>query len=183
MTQNGHFTRVQLVGTTKDEALASAPFGLQKNATQAFENWKKKQTGVITDADIRNFMINYLESETKSLPGVGCYIVEEAAVASSRQRPYVIENIKNTEGARKYKTVYRWIDDNTGQIVCESDKTKAAASNCLKMMYSEKGYKGNAHLDLVKVPVKGQATVARAKYTPSKSAKSGRYLAFGYVAD
>lgn len=183
MTQNGHFTRLELVGATKEEALANAPFGIQKNATQAFENWKKKQTGIISDAAVKQFMIDYLDRETKGLPGVGCYIVREAAVKDTRKRPYEITDIKNEQGARQYKTVYRWIDDATGQVVVESDKTKADAKNRLKEAYSEKGYRGNATLEMVKVCVKGQAIVAKARYTPSKSATNGEYIAFGVVAD
>lgn len=183
MVQNGHFTRLEVVGATKEEALANAPFGIQKNATQAFENWKKKQTGIISDAAVKQFMLDYLDKETKSLPGVGCYIVKEAAVKDTRKRPYEITDIKNEQGARQYKTVYRWIDNATGEVVAESDKTKADAKNRLKEMYSKFGYKGNARLEMVKVCVKGQAIVAEAKYTPSKSAANGSYVVFGVVAD
>lgn len=171
--------RLEVLGTTKEEALAKAPFFIQGDATQAYRNWKKTMVNGITDSDVKQFMSDYLAKKSKYAPGVGFSITKEAAVADTRERPYAIEDIKNEQGARKYKTVYRWIDDKTNVTVVEVDTTKADAKNAIKREYTENGYTGNAHLVMDKKCVEGQAIVAKARYTPSKSAKTGTYLVFG----
>lgn len=181
-----NFKRVEVSGATKEEALASAPFNVNlpgADCTQALRNAKKAHVGAWTDADMKLFMADQLAKKTRNTAGNGCYIVIESAVADTRERPYTIEDIKNEDGARKYKTVYRWIDDKTGDIVAEVDTTKADAKNAIKKMYTDKGYKGSASLEMVKKCVEGQAVVAKAKYTPSKSSRPGVYLTFGIVGE
>ena len=46
-----NFKKLEVVGATKEEALAKAPFHIMKDATQKFKNWKKAQTQGITDKD------------------------------------------------------------------------------------------------------------------------------------
>lgn len=171
--------KLEVMGSTKEEALAKAPFFIQGDATQAFRKWKKTMVNGVTDSDIKQFMADYLAKKSKNAPGVGFSITKESAVADTRERPYKIKDVKNEQGSRKYKTFYRWIDTATGEIVVESDTTKADAKNALKKMYTEKGYKGNASLEMVKKCVEGQAIVATAEYTPSKSSRVGTYLVFG----
>ncbi len=173
------FKRLEVTGVTKEDALANAPFGIQGDATQAYRNARKAHTGAWTDADMKKFMLDYLSKKSKNLPGVGFSITIESAVADTRERPYAIEDIKNEQGSRKYKTVYRWIDDKTGETVVEVDTTKADAKNAIKREYTENGYKGNAHLVMVKKCVEGQDVVAKVRYTPSKSSRVGTYLVFG----
>lgn len=179
MAQIMNFKRMEVLGATKEEALEKAPFFIQGDATQAFRNWKKTMTNGITDSDIKQFMLDYLAKKSKNAPGIGFYITKEAAVADTRNRPYVIEDIKNEQGARKYKTVYRWIDSETGTTVVEVDTTKADAKNAIKREYTEHGYKGSAKLVMDKKCIEGQAVVAKSKYTPSKSSHVGTYLVFG----
>ena len=177
--------KLEVCGATKEEALAKAPFNVTlpgADCTAALRNAKKAHVGAWTDADMKVFMAEQLAKKTRNTAGNGCYIVIESAVADTRERPYTIEDIKNENGARKYKTVYRWIDDKTGEIVVEVDTTKAEAKNALKKAYTDKGYKGNASLEMVKKCVEGQAIVAKAKYTPSKSSRIGTYLVFGIEA-
>lgn len=174
-----NFKRMEVTGMTKEEALANAPFGIQGDATQAFRNAKKNHTGSWTDSDTKQFMLDYLAKKSKNLPGVGFSITVESAVADTRERPYTINDIKNDKGARKYKTVYSWRDDATGKTVVETDTTKADAKNAIKREYTENGYRGNASLVMVKKCIEGQAVVAKACYTPSKSSRPGVYLVFG----
>ena len=54
--------------------------------------------------------------------------------------------------------------------------------NALKELYKTGEYRGNAELKLVHEVVEGQAIVATAKYTPSKNAKNGTWIAFGIEA-
>ena len=178
-TLNGKFTRVELTGTTKKEALDKAPFSIMGDATQAYKLWLKKQnTEKLTDNDVKEFMLEYLNKKSKLVPGVGYYITRVSAVDNTRERPYKIEDVKNELGRRKYKTVYRWTDNATGEIVAE-EATKAAAKAAIKNLYTKKGYKGNATLALVKIVKEGQEIAAKATYTPSKSSCLGEYIAFG----
>jgi hypothetical protein len=123
-----NFKKLEVTGATKEEALAKAPFQANyKNATPAFNLWKKKQTRGITDADVKQFCLEYLAKNTKNAAGLGCYIVKESAVADTRQRPYVIEDIKG-EGERVVAKVFELRDDATGAIlastpVVEKNKT------------------------------------------------------------
>lgn len=183
MEMNGFFKKMEVTGTTKEEALANAPFGIQGDATQAYRNARKNCTGAWTEAEMKQFMVDYLAKKSKNLPGVGFSITVESAVADTRERPYEIKDIKNELGARKYKTVYRWVDDETGKIVVECDTTKAEAKNALKRAYSEGEYKGTAKLVMDKKCVEGQAVVATAKYVPSKNSRVGTYLVFGIVSE
>lgn len=179
MAQIMNFKRLEVTGVTKEEALANAPFFIQGDATQAYRNVRKNHTGSWTDADMKQFMLDYLAKKSKNAPGSGYYITVESAVADTRERPYTIEDIKNEKGARKYKTVYRWIDCNNGTLVVETDTTKADAKDAFKKAIVEGGYRGEADLVMDKKCIEGQAVVAHGKYTPSKSSRNGVYLVFG----
>lgn len=178
-----NFKSVEVVGATKEEALASAPFtSILKDATQAYKNWKAKQT-TITSADERQFMIDYTAKNSKNAPGVGFSITVTPAVADTRERPYKIEDVKKQEGKRKWKTLYKWVDDKTGEVVCSVDTTKKDAKDALKKLYCNGSYKGNATLILQKDVIEGQAETAKAKYTPSAASHNGTYKVFGIVAE
>lgn len=181
MAQIMNFKRLEVLGTTKEEALAKAPFFVQGDATQAYRNWKKTMVNGVTDADMKQFMLDYLSKKSKNAPGIGFSITKEAAVADTRERPYTIKDIKNEQGARKYKTFYRWFDKETGKLVVETDTTKADAKNALKSCYTDEKnpYRGNARLVMEKKCVEGQDVVAEAIYTPSKSSRVGTYVVFG----
>ena len=101
-TQVMNFKRMEVTGTTKQEALDKAPFKIMGDATQAYKKWLKKQVNGVTDADKKQFMLDYLASKSKNIPGVGFAITIESAVADSRERPYTITDVKNEKGARKY---------------------------------------------------------------------------------
>lgn len=180
---NGYFKSVEVVGATKEEALAKAPFTtVMKDATQAYKNWKAKQN-TVTEASKKQFMVDYTAKNSKNAPGVGFSITVEAAVADTRERPYTIEDVKNEKGKRKYKTIYKWIDDAEGTVVCTVDTTKKDAKDAIKKLYAAGEYKGNATLFMTKDVVEGEPIAAHAKYTPSKSSHNGTYLVFGIVND
>lgn len=172
------FKRLEVFGATKEEALENAPFGIQGDATQAYKNARKKHVGTWTDAETKAFMLDYLAKKSKNIAGVGFYITIESAVADTRERPYTITDVKNEKGSRKYKTVYRWIDDETGKLILEVDTTKADAKNAIKEVCGNT-FKGNATCYREKICDKDQSVVAKCSYTPSKSTRNGRYLIFG----
>lgn len=180
-----NFKKQEIVAESKEaakEIVESTLFHLQGDATQAFKNWKAKQSGGVTDRDVKAFMINYLAEKSKNCPGAGFMITMDPAVKDTRERPYHIEDIKS-DGKRKFKTFYKWIDTESGKVVCQVDTNKADAKNALKELYREGLYKGNAELTKTKDVVEGNSVVAKATYTPSKNTKNGVWVAFGIVND
>ena len=179
-----NFKKVEVVAASREEAVAQvegAYFHVNGDATQAFKNWKQKQNGGVTERAIKEFMLDYLAKKGKNCPGAGYMITVDAAIGDTRERPYRVEDIPN-EGKRKFKTVYKWIDRETGTVVAVSDKNTADAKNAIKELYKAGAYKGNADLVKSKDVVEGQAVVATAEYTPSKNTKNGTWIAFGIEA-
>lgn len=206
MENNFVFRTLEVTGNTKEEALESAPFNVPidrwVNATQAFKNWREKQTGAITDAAIKEFKLNYLATKKIS----AAYIVKEAAVKDSRKRPYKIEDIKR-EGATKTGKVFQLIEEGTGRVLAETkvkmvpqvDKegnkitdeegnvrmkvaaeTKAAAKELAKKLIIEDGFRGKGFARITKQVVDGEDKVFTFEYAPSSSAQPGVYDVFGY---
>ena len=184
-TQILNFKKVEIVAESKEAAIAQMEdtlFHYNGDATQAYKNWKSKQTKGITERDVKEFMLDYLAKKSKNCPGSGYLITVESAVADTRERPYRIEDVKNEEGKRKFKTMYKWVDCETGVTVCTVDTNKADAKNAIKELYKSGSYKGKANLVKTKDVVEGQAVVAVAEYTPSKNTKNGTWIAFGIEA-
>lgn len=209
MTQILNFKVMEVTGATKDEAIAKAPFSVMGDATQAFKLWKKKQAHGITEADKKQFMLDYLSKKSKNVAGVGFVITQEAAVADTRERPYRIEDVKNESGSRTYVTVYQIIDKATGAVIVETpvkhvqdkDKngnllfnedgspkmvwksgTKAQAKEYAKALYTENDFRGDLICKYTKQVVEGEATAFTVTYTPSKNSKVGTYTVFGIEA-
>lgn len=175
-----NFKSVTVSAASKEEAIAKIEeqhFHVNGDATQAYKNAKAKHDGVWTDKDEKAFKLDYLEKKVKSCPGAGYYITVESAVADTRQRPYKIEDVKN-EGKRKFKSFYKWVDAN-GNVVCKVDTNKTDAKNAIKELYKNGEFRGDAKLIKTKDVVEGNAVVATAKYTPSKSTKTGTWTFFG----
>ena len=179
MAQIMNFKRMEVNGATREEALAKAPFDIMGDATQAYKIWRKKQVNGVTDADKKEFMLEYLAKKSKNCAGVGFSITIESAVADTRERPYKIEDVKNDKGARKYKTIYQIIDKATGAVIAQTDETKAKAKEIAKALYTDKGFKGDLICTYTKQVVDGEPTAFTATYTPSKSSRVGSYLVFG----
>lgn len=179
--------RLEVLGATKEEALAKAPFFIQGDATQAYRNWKKTMVNGATDSDIKQFMIDYLAKKSKNAPGVGFSITKEAAVADTRERPYTKHDVKNEKGARKWTTIFQ-IYENVGTVenprrgellVEAAGNTKSEASNAAKALYTEKGLNKNIVCYYTKQVTEGEPIAFTMEYTPSKSARIGTYLVFG----
>ena len=179
MAQIMHFNRREVNEATKEEALAKAPFDIMGDATQAYKIWRKKQVNGVTDADKKEFMLEYLAKKSKNCAGVGFSITIESAVADTRERPYKIEDVKNDKGARKYKTIYQIIDKATGAVIAQTDETKAKAKEIAKAPYTDKGFKGDLICTYTKQVVDGEPVAFTAKYEPSKNSRPGEYTVFG----
>lgn len=179
-----NFKKLEVVAENKEAAIAQVEntlFHINGDATQAYKNWKSKQSKGITERDVKEFMLDYLQRKGKNCPGAGYIITLESAVADTRERPYKIEDLKG-DGKRLFKTFYKWIDKETKTVVCQVDTNKADAKNAIKELYKSGAYKGDAELVKTKDVVKGQAVVATAQYTPSKNTKNGTWLVFGIEA-
>ena len=174
-----NFKSVELMGATKEAAFEAAPFFIQGDATQAYKNWEKKQSGIITDAMKKDFYMEYLKKHSKFAPGIGYSITLQAAVADSRMRPYTLEDVKNKQGKRKYTTVYNLIDPATKSVVKTVNTTKADAKAEAKKLYTEKGYKGDLICTYQKEVTEGEPVAFKVKYTPSKNTRNGKYFVFG----
>lgn len=180
-TQILNFKKLEVVGATKEEALAKAPFSIMGDATQKFKNWKESQTGGITDNAIKEFCLEYLTKKSKNVPGVGFSITIDAAVADTRERPYKIEDVKNEKGKRKYSTVYQLVNDRTGEIIVEVEGTKAKAKEVARKLYVD-GLKDDSTCTYMKQVTEGEPVAFKCKYTPSKASHAGTYLVFGVEA-
>ncbi len=183
-TQILNFKKVEIAAESKDaakEIMNENYFEYFKDATQAYNNWMEKQKGIVSERDIKEFMLDYLNKHTKMKAGLGCMITVDSAIKDTRERPYRIENVKG-EGKRKYETTYVAVDTETGITLGKWNTNKADALNAMKEMYKTGAFKGNFELQKIKEVVEGQAVVAKGFYTPSKNTKNGKWICFGIEA-
>ena len=141
-TQILNFKKVELVAESKEAAIEMMEeqyFHCQGDATQAYHNWKEKQTSGITDRALKEFMLDYLNKKGKNCPGAGYIITLDSAVKDTRERPYKIDDVKS-EGKRKFKSMYKWIDSATKTVICQVDTNKADAKNAIKELYKSGEY-------------------------------------------
>ena len=181
MAQIMNFKRMEVTGATKEEALAKAPFDIMGDATQAYKMFRKKQVNGITDADKKQFMLDYLAKKSKNAPGIGFYITLETAIVDTRERPWAFHDTKNTKGKRKYVTTYQLVDKATGTVMAETNETKAKAKELAKELFKG-GFKGTIVCTYTKQVVEGEPVAFEADYAPSKHTRNGRYLTFGIKA-
>ena len=164
---------------------------MMKNATQA---WKKAGSPINTKI-LNNFMTDYLKSKKVA----GAYLVIEPASDDTRLRPYSVIN-EVTHGKRKSTTFYQIIESdlkvtpktvtteegeekttyevkvlNEG-IVAGKATRKDAAFKLMKELIEEN--KTTYAVKIVKEVTDGQAYAGYGVYTPSKSAKLGKFMFF-----
>ncbi len=178
-----NFKKIEIAAANREEAVAQIEanyFHISGDATQAFKNWKSKQTGGVTERAIKEFMLDYLNKKGKNCPGSGYMITVDSAISDTRERPYSIEDIPN-EGRRKYKKTYQLVDVATGVVLGETKENKAVAKQLAKEIIKG-GFKGKMNCNLVHKVTEGQETVFTAEYTPSKNTKNGTWIAFGIEA-
>lgn len=178
METNVIFKKLEVVGTTKDEALAKAPFYIQGDATTAYKKWKETQNE-ITEASVKEFCKAYLLKK-KAAPGVGYAITVQTPVLDSRERPYKITDIKNEEGKRKMKRYHVLKNKATGEVLAKFDGTKAEAKNAAKDLILG-GFHGTLVSELQAFVEGNNAIEFEAEYKPSKGTTSGTYIVFGNI--
>ena len=186
---------VEAQGFSKEKALEASGLNVEmellKNATMA---WKKAGSP-LDNKELKRFMEEYMKRNKL----VGGYIVIESASDDTRTRPYSVIN-ETTKGKRKTATTYqikpaefkvKYVkstdeDGNevetanvevlsTGAVEARADKKDLA----LKMMKELiEANRKDYVIEVVKEVVTGQKFAGYGKYTPSKSAKIGKFLFF-----
>jgi hypothetical protein len=174
------FKKLEIVGATKEEAINAADlkFIINGDATQAYRKYLSKLTGAVTEKDVKQFMLDYMQAKGKCAPGLGYIITLDSAVKDTRERPWTVTDVKNEQGKRKWKSVYNIIDPASGKTLAVVDTTKADAKQKAKELISN-GFHGKLVCTKGKVVAEGEPLAFTIEYTPSKSAKSGRWIVFG----
>ena len=186
---------VEAQGYSKEKALEATGLDVQlemlKNATQA---WKKAGSPMNTK-DLNRFIADYIKKNKL----VGAYLVIEPSSDDTRLRPYSVIN-ETTTGKRKTTTTYQIkeadlkvkyataVDGNgetveipsvevigVGAVEARADKKDLA----LKIMKEliEENHKDYV-VEIVKEVTEGQRYAGYGQYTPSRSAKLGKFLFF-----
>lgn len=164
---------------------------MMKNATQA---WKKAGSPMNTKV-LNTFMANYMKDKKVQ----GAYLVIEPASDDTRLRPYSVIN-EVTTGKRKTTTFYQIIEADlkvkTKTVVNEEGEEsekhevevlslgavagkaerKDAALKLMKELIEVNNR--NYAVKIVKEVTDGQPYAGYGLYTPSKSAKQGKFMFF-----
>lgn len=192
---------VEAQGYSKEKALESTDLDVTldrlKNATQA---WKKAGSP-ISGSKLTAFVNDYIKKYKVS----GIYIVVENSKNDTRSRPYSVIN-EVTRGKRKSKTTYqikeaelkikevkneveneeveggveivvtKTVDVlSSGAVEARADKKEDAIKIMKDLIdINKKDYV----IEIVKEITEGQKFAAYGSYTPSKSAKKGKFMFF-----
>ena len=177
MEKNSIFRKLEVVGVTKDEAMANAPFNLRVNATAAYKKWRET-AGDVSEAAVAEWMKEYLKAKKFNTAGDGAYIITQAPVGDTRKRPYQVEKPKHDAKTHTPVRFYIVRNANGDEIAREKKSVDA--------MSAAKDYVADLHEDAFVrqewVAKEGNADYAVVKYTPSKGTKNAILLCFGYVA-
>ena len=186
---------VEAQGYSKEKALEATGLDVQlemlKNATQA---WKKAGSPMNTK-ELNRFMAEYIKKNKL----VGAYLVIEPSSDDTRLRPYSVIN-ETTTGKRKTTTTYQIKEADlkvkystvineageavevpsvevigVGAVEARADK-KDLALRLMKELIEE-NHKDYV-VEIVKEVTEGQKYAGYGQYTPSRSAKLGKFLFF-----
>ena len=186
---------VEAQGYSKEKALETTGLDVQlemlKNATQA---WKKAGSPMNTK-ELNRFMAEYIKKNKL----VGAYLVIEPSADDTRLRPYSVIN-ETTTGKRKTTTTYQIKEADlkvkystvvneageavevpsvevigVGAVEARADK-KDLALRLMKELIEE-NHKDYV-VEIVKEVTEGQKYAGYGQYTPSRSAKLGKFLFF-----
>lgn len=192
---------VEAQGYSKAKAFETTNLDIEldmlKNATLA---WKKAGSPMGTK-DLNKFMSGYI----KDKKAMGAYLVVDPSADDTRLRPYTVIN-EVTQGRRKASTVYqikeaefkvKMIDkvDEEGQTVTDengdvvkvpkvtvvstgavegrADRKDAALKTMKELIEANKK---DYVIEIVKEITDGQKYAGYGQYTPSKSAKVGKFV-------
>lgn len=175
-----NFKKIEVTGSTKQEAYDKAPFQIFGDATHAYKAWIAEQKGNITEAMVKDFLIDQLKQKTKMVAGLGLAITVESASANTRERPYKFEPAKDSNGRRKWKSVYQ-LKNADGVVLAEAE-TQSEIKQLARDLYSSKKVTEDTTCIRAKKVIEGATVAFNVKYTPSKNFKIGRFIMFGVEA-
>ncbi len=186
---------VEAQGYSKQKAVEEAGLDIElemlKNATLS---WKKAGSPM-NSKELNAFMDSYI----KGKKAVGAYLVVEPSSDDTRTRPYKVIN-EVTNGKRKAKTFYQIKEsefkaktsvskNDEGEDVENTEvsvisvgavegraERKEAAMKLMKELIEEN--KKDYIIEIVREVVEGQKYAGYGQYTPSKSAKKGKFIFF-----
>lgn len=186
---------VEVQGYSKQKAFEAANLDVEmdmlRNATMA---WKKAGSPMNTK-ELNKFMAAYLKDKKAQ----GAYIVVEAASDDTRLRPYSVIN-ETTKGKRKTTTTYQIKQaDLKVKHVSTTDEEGVVTEVPVVTVISVGAVEGRAGrkdeafklmkelieenkrdyvVEIVKEVTEGQKYAGYGQYTPSKSAKLGKFMFF-----
>ncbi len=175
METNVIFKKFELIGTTKDEAKAQTTMNLMVDATGKYNKWAKENS--TDEANVKEWMKNYLREKKYDKPGLGAYIVIQTGEKDTRKRPYEIEKIKHEARTHSFEKMYVIRERETG-VEVGAVKTSKEAFAIQKNMITENHKNYDIYVE-AKIKEKN-ALYAKGNYTPSKGARPYKLLAFGY---
>lgn len=177
MTSNVIFKKFEVIGKTKDEAKnAAAPMNLMVDATNKFNKWAKEN--VTDEASIKEWMKNYLHDKKYDKPGLGAYIVTQAGVQDTRQRPYEIKKVEHASRTHSFVKMYS-VRDRATNTELASVKTSNEALAFQKEWITENQEDCDVYVE-AKIK-ENNALYATGNYTPSKGTQPYKLMVFGYV--
>jgi hypothetical protein len=171
------FSKFEVIGTTKDEAISqAAPMNLMVDATQAYKKWAKEN--VTNDDNVKEWMKDYLRKKKFDKPNMGAYIVIQSAVQDTRERPYKVEKPKYEKRTHTPEKFYVGRAQDTNEEIF-IEKTSKAAEQAAKDWIQENQVGVNIFIEH-KVKEKN-SLYAKVNYTPSKGAQKAKLLVFGFT--
>jgi len=175
MEQNTFFTKFEVIGTTKDEAIKNSKLNLRVDATQAYKKWAKENA--TNEDNVREWMIDYLKKKKFNMPNDGAYIVLQSAVLDSRERPYKVEKPKYEARTHTPVRLYVGRAQDTGEELFTEKTSKAAEQSAKEFVIDN-----HVGVDLViETRMKEKNSLyAKVNYVPSKGTQKAKLLVFGY---
>ena len=193
----------EAVGYSKQKAIESINLDVNlEKFVNATSKWKNAGSPLNTK-DLNNFMTSYLKG-TKAMGG---YIVVDAAVDDTRQRPYSVINevtdgkrktktfyqIKEAEFTTKYKKENKVVLDEEGNEVTKEVEIPVVKLTAVGAIVDKADKKDAANrlmkelitenkrqyvIEIAKEVVEGKKYASYGDYTPSSAAKQGKFIFF-----
>lgn len=170
------FTKVEVIGATKDAAKENSPLTLMVDATQKYNKWAEK--AVVTEESQREWMKDYLKNKKFDKAGIGAYIVTQTGVLDVRERPYKFEKAKHEARTHTPEKFYVLRDTTNHEIGRE--KTSKAAEQKAKEFVAD--FKEDVTINYEWVSKEKNSLYGTMHYTPTKGARPFKLLVFGYKA-
>lgn len=143
-----------------------------RNVTQSWKN----ANCPLTDKDFKMFAVDVMaKNRLSQTEGVGLIVALNPGSKDTRERPYTFKN-NVVEGKRSIKRVYEIRLKDTDELIGEAE-TKGDAIDLAKALMSK--YKKDMVSTIVYRVTEDKDVSFELVYTPSASAKEGKYVVFG----